>query len=68
MLTFLMILTALAFLSVVGTLIMGALSMKGKNVKDREQSNVWMRRRVYAQAAAIGLLVLTVYVKNKSGG
>lgn len=68
LITILTILTALAFVGVIGTLVMGALSMKGKDITDRESSNLWMRRRVTAQALAIGLLILTVYVRNKSGG
>lgn len=68
LITILTILTALAFVGVIGTLVMGALSMKGKDIKDRENSNLWMRRRVTAQVLAIGLLVLTVYVRNQSGG
>lgn len=68
MITLLTVLTVLAFLAVIATLIMGALSMKGKDLKDRENSNLWMRRRITAQVAAIGLLMLTVYMKTKSGG
>lgn len=68
MITFLTVLTVLAFLAVIATLIMGALSMKGKDIKDRENSNLWMRRRITAQVAAIGLLMLTVYMKTQNGG
>ena len=67
MVTVLTILTLIAFLAVIGTLVMGALSMKGKEMKDRESSNLWMRRRITAQVLAIGLLILTVYVKKSSG-
>lgn len=66
--TVLTILTALAFIGVIGTLVMGAISMKGKDIKDRESSNLWMRRRITAQVFAIGLLMLTVYVRNQNGG
>lgn len=61
-------LTALAFFAVVLTLIMGALSLKGGDLKDKENSNLWMRRRVTAQILAIILLFLTVSVKNQGGG
>ena len=58
-------LTIAAFLYVLFTLVMGAKSMGGKQTGDREKSNIWMRRRVVAQAIAIGLLILTVYIKTK---
>jgi hypothetical protein len=60
-------LTALAFAAVVVTLIMGAVAMGGRDQATREKSNMWMRRRVTAQVVAIGMLVITVYVRNKSG-
>lgn len=66
--TVLSIVTALAFVGVIATLVMGAMSMKGKDITDRENSNLWMRRRITAQVFAIGMLVLTVYVRNQSGG
>lgn len=67
MILFLILLTVIAFGAVVMTLVMGALSMKGKDLKDRENSNLWMRRRVTAQVLAIGLLFLTMYVKTNAG-
>ncbi len=67
MILFLTLLTVIAFGAVVMTLVMGALSMKGKDLKDRENSNLWMRRRVTAQVLAIGLLFLTMYVKTNAG-
>lgn len=63
-----LILTAVAFLSVVFTLVMGALSMKGNQLSDRENSNRWMRRRVSAQIMAVLLLFITMYFKKQSGG
>lgn len=68
MLHILMVLTGLSFLAVIGTLVMGAVSMKGNESADREKSNKWMQRRVFAQAAAIIFLALTVYMRSKSGG
>jgi len=65
MLYILYALTVVAFFCVIFTLVMGAKSMTGKLMADREKSNIWMRRRVLAQAVAIGLLVLTVIVKTK---
>ena len=62
------ILTALAFLFVLLSLIMGAKHMSGKGEGARELSNTWMRRRVVGQAAAVGLLLLTVYIQSKSRG
>lgn len=67
MLTLLYILTGLAFLFVIWTLIMGAVAMRGKTDEAREKSNIWMRRRVIGQAVAIGLLLLMLYVKTKGG-
>ena len=61
------ILTALAFLFVLLSLVMGA-HMGGKSEGARELSNTWMRRRVVGQAAAVGLLLLTVYMQSKSRG
>ena len=62
------ILTALAFLFVLLSLVMGAKHMGGKAEGARELSNTWMRRRVVGQAAAVGLLLLTVYMQSKSRG
>jgi len=66
MLYILYALTLAAFLYVLFTLVMGAKSMGGKKTGDREKSNIWMRRRIVGQAVAIGLLILTVYVKTKA--
>ncbi|RKQ69603.1 hypoxia induced protein [Litorimonas taeanensis] len=65
MLYVLIALTILAFLFVLFTLIMGAKNMGGKTEGAREQSNIWMRRRVLGQVIAVGLLMLTVYVKTR---
>ena len=67
MITIFTALTVIAFIAVVATLIMGALSMKGNQLSDRENSNLWMRRRITAQIVAIALLFITMYLKNKSG-
>lgn len=66
MLYILYALTVLAFLFVLATLVMGAKNMGGKDVGARERSNIWMRRRVTGQVVAIGLLMFTLYIKNKS--
>lgn len=68
MLTLLYILTALAFLGVVATLVMGSLSMSRTEESEREKSNKWMSRRVMLQAVAIILLFVTVYYRNQQGG
>lgn len=65
MLPLLYVLTALAFICVVITLIMGTVAMSKKSEENRKKSNVWMWRRIYAQVAAIGLLALTVYMRSK---
>lgn len=67
MITLLYILTALAFLYVLFTLVVGAMTMGGKSVEKNEKSNKWMQRRVLGQAVAIGLLFLTVYVQRQVG-
>ncbi len=61
-------LTAVAFFFVGLSLAMGMIHIGGKSENSKELSNVWMRRRVVAQAAAVGLLLLTVYVQQKSLG
>jgi len=67
MLIILYILTGLGFACVVLTLIMGTVAMSKKSEENRKKSNDWMWRRIYAQVATVILLVLTVYVKSKSG-
>ena len=67
MLTILYILTGLGFVCVVLTLVMGTAAMSKKSEENRKKSNDWMWRRIYAQVATVLLLVLTVYVKSKSG-
>jgi len=62
------ILTAAAFGFVLLSLIMGAKNMGGKTDEARDKSNIWMRRRVMGQAAAVGMLLLTVYFQTKSRG
>jgi len=64
LLTCLWILTGIAVGYVVLTLVMGARAMGGKHEGAREASNKWMQRRVLGQFVAIGLLFLTLYVKN----
>ncbi len=68
MLTILYALTFISFGAVVLTLIMGAVAMGGKDKGDRMKSNRWMMRRITAQAIAIILLILTLYVRKQSGG
>jgi len=65
MLIILYILTGLAFLCVVITLVMGTVAMSKKSEENRKKSNTWMWRRIYAQVAAILLLAITVYVRSK---
>ena len=67
MLILLYILTALAGLFVLFTLIAGAGAMGKKDQESRVKSNKWMQRRVLGQAVAVGLLILTLFVKSKSG-
>ncbi len=67
MLTILYVLLGLAMFAVVFTLIMGGKAMAGRNAEDRTASNAWMWRRVWAQASAIGILLLILLVKKNSG-
>ena len=64
LLTLLYILTGLAFLAVVLTLVMGGIAMSKKSEESRKASNDWMWRRIYAQVAAVVLVLLTLYVKK----
>ena len=59
------ILTGLAFVAVVVTLVFGTAAMTRKDEKSRIASNKWMWRRIYAQVTAIGLLALTVYMRSR---
>lgn len=65
LLNVLYVLTVLAFVCVVITLLMGAVSMSKKSEENRKKSNDWMWRRIYAQIAAVVLLLLTFYVRSK---
>ncbi len=47
------------------TLIMGMVQMAKGTAEGTRKSNVWMWRRVYAQGAAIVILILAAYLKNK---
>lgn len=61
----LLVLTALSFLFVLFTLIMGGLALAGKEGEARSQaSNKWMQRRVAGQAVAIILLFATFATKS----
>jgi len=65
MIYILYVLTALAFIGVVFTLIAGGLAMQSKADGARETSNKWMQRRVMFQALAIILLIITVYMRSR---
>ena len=65
MIIFFYILTGLALGCVVFTLLMGGIAMSNKSEESRKISNKWMWRRIYAQAAAIILLAVTVYLRSK---
>jgi len=67
MLYVLYVLTALAGLFVLATLILGSASMGNKDQESRVKSNKWMQRRVMGQAVAVVLLILTLIVKGKGG-
>lgn len=60
-------LTIAAFAFVLFTLIMGAKSMGSKQADGHKSSNKWMQRRVLGQVVAVGLLLLTFYLKKNGG-
>lgn len=57
-------LTIIAFAAVLFTLIKGGLALKSNDPDARLESNKWMRRRVFYQFIAIGMLFLTIYIKR----
>ncbi len=61
------IITALAFIAVIFTLIMGAISMGNRSEGARQKSNIWMRRRVWAQLVALFALAFLFYVRRTTG-
>jgi len=60
-------LTVFAFIGVVFTLVAGGVALQSKAEGARERSNKWMQRRVIFQAIAIGLLLLVITVRSKTG-
>ena len=62
------ILIVLALLTVLASLIMGALNMRNSGTDARLKSNKFMRIRVAAQFVAVISLFLMVYLRSKSGG
>ena len=67
MIYILYILTALAFVGVVFSLVAGGIAMQSKAEGARERSNKWMQKRVFFQALAIILLFVTIAVRSKIG-
>ena len=67
MIYILYILTALAFVGVVFSLVAGGIAMQSKAEGARERSNKWMQKRVLFQALAIILLFVTIAVRSKIG-
>jgi len=65
MIYILYVLTALAFIGVVVSLVAGGMAMQSKADGARERSNKWMQRRVLLQAVAIILLIITVYMRSR---
>jgi len=64
---FLNILIAIAALMVLATLGLGIFSMVRGGEYARRNSNKFMRWRVTAQAVAVGLLLLAVFLKGQGG-
>ena len=62
------ILMGLALLTVLGTLVMGMINLTKTDEASQLKSNKLMRIRVGAQAVAIVILLVAVYLKKQSGG
>jgi len=65
---FLNILMGLALLTVLATLVLGMVNLVKPGEEARLRSNKLMRLRVIAQAVAIAIFALVVYLKSQSGG
>ena len=61
------ILIGLAILTVLATLVLGALNMRKTETSARLKSNKLMQLRIAAQFVAVISLVLMVYLKSKAG-
>jgi len=62
------ILIAVALLTVLVTLVLGALNMRKTDMQARLRSNKLMRIRVASQIVAVILLVVMIYMKSKARG
>ena len=62
------ILMGLALLTVLGTLVMGMINLTKTDEASQIKSNKLMRIRVGAQAVAIVILLVAVYLKKQAGG
>jgi len=67
MIYILYVLTVLAFIGVVFSLVAGGIAMQSKAEGARERSNKWMQRRVLFQVLAVILLFVTITVRSQSG-
>jgi len=67
MIIFFYIVTGLAFVGVVVSLIAGGIAMQSQKDGATIRSNKWMQRRVFFQALAIIGLVITVYLQSRTG-
>ncbi len=65
---FINIIIGLALLTVVTTLVLGALNMRKQGMEARLRSNKLMRLRVASQFVAVIALVLMVYMRSKAAG
>jgi hypothetical protein len=63
-----MILLVLAMAAVVYVLVRGVMAMASGKDMTGEQSQKWMRRRVFFQAIAIVLVILILIVAGQSAG
>ena len=62
------ILMGAALLTVFGTLVMGMINLTKTDEASQIKSNKLMRVRVGAQAVAIVILLVAVYLKKQAGG
>ena len=57
----------LSFIVLLITLVMGGKALTSGKAEDRNISNKWMWRCIYAQGVVLGLLFITFMVKKNGG-
>lgn len=62
---FLTLIIIASVLVVLFTLVMGMIQLASNSEEARMKSNTWMWRRIYAQGAAIVIMLIAVWLKSK---